>query len=152
MGRFCCPTCLFKLTFEKSLPPQIRFPKKANLKNRGPAVIAAGVGNPPAPACVQGCHGRVQDHRQHLAYIWPLDWPTRIRRTSASPASSVGLFEPRRPMMPTFAYFFRPRCRPLPIFSPFFSHLFFNAFLDRFFIGFRPQLGANLASKIDQNP
>ena len=27
-GRFCCPTCLLKLTFEKSLPPQIRFPKK----------------------------------------------------------------------------------------------------------------------------
>ena len=62
----CRPTCLLKLTFQKSLPPQIRFPKsqpklntgslpvfssrstlskKASLKTKGPAVIAAGVGN-----------------------------------------------------------------------------------------------------------
>ena len=27
-GRICRPTCLLKLTFERSLPPQIRFPKK----------------------------------------------------------------------------------------------------------------------------
>ena len=32
-------------------------------KYKGPAVIAAGVGNPPAPASVQGCQGRVRTRR-----------------------------------------------------------------------------------------
>ena len=58
LGRFCCPTCLLKLTFEKEPASTNPISKKANLKNRGPAVIAAGVGNPPAPACGQGCQQR----------------------------------------------------------------------------------------------
>ena len=33
-----------------------------------------------------------------------------------------------------------------------FSHLFFNAFLDRFFFDFPSQLGSILASKIEENP
>ena len=78
-GRICRPTCLLKLTFEKSLPPQIRFPKKASQKTEGPAVIAAGVGNPPAP----GLLARVQERVQNGGLLWPilgLEWPPRIRR------------------------------------------------------------------------
>ena len=61
-----------------NLPPQTYFrkkpastnslSKKASLKNKGPAVFAAGVGNPPAPS-LPGVQERVQDSRTDFGLI-----------------------------------------------------------------------------------
>ncbi|MEC8236557.1 MAG: hypothetical protein VX063_02640, partial [SAR324 cluster bacterium] len=72
-------------------------------KSKGPAVFAAGVGNPPAPA---GVHGRVQDPGQ----IWPilgLERPPRIRRGCTACCITHRLFRPKTPQDAYFSRFFR---------------------------------------------
>ena len=135
-----------------NMPPQTYFrkkpastnsiSKKANLKNRGPAVIAAGVGNPPAPALGRAASSVIRmegQKRPNLAF----------RLAHAHPPNRRG-HRIKWPKMALKTAQDAPRCRFLPILSPSFWHLFFNAFLDRFLSIF-DQLGANLAFQIDQN-
>jgi hypothetical protein len=89
-----------------NMPPQTYFrkkpastntiSKKANLKNRGPAVIAAGVGNPPAPGlCARApwaCSGRKDRNGRYL----PLDSPRARRR----PTHRQEVFYLNRPKTP----------------------------------------------------
>ena len=78
--------CLHKFAFQKSQP-----------KPKGPAVFAAGVGNPPAPGLLARVQGRVQDPGQ----IWPilgLERPPRIRRGCTACCPLHRLFRANTPL------------------------------------------------------
>jgi len=72
--------CLHKFAFQKSQPKlntgslpvfssRSTLSKKASLKTKGPAVIAAGVGNPPAPGLCQGATGVFKTECQIWEYF-----------------------------------------------------------------------------------
>ena len=103
-------------------------------KLKGPAVIAAGVGNPPAPG-LPGRHGRAQDGSpqipgQILAILQPHAYPP-------NPHGSRPGNPPRRPVSPS----------KMPSFWP----PVFDRFLDRFLAPLGAHLGPNLAPKTAPN-
>ena len=87
-------------------------------KLQGLAVIAAGVGNPPAPGRRAGCMGVFRTTDRNGRYL-PLDSPRARRR----PTPRLDYFYLNRPKTP-------PRCRFLPILPPSSWHLFSDALLE----------------------
>ena len=84
-------------------------PKQPKLE--GPAVIAAGVGNPPAPA-LQGCQGVFRTEGQklakfglRLAHAYPPRLPISPR-FGAYPVGFFGLRRPKMAILPNFVAFF----------------------------------------------
>ena len=78
----------------------------------GPAVFAAGVGNPPAPGLLARVQERVQDSRTNLAYSKPREarahppWPPIWHRAAAYPIGFFGLRRLKMPIFPDFVAFF----------------------------------------------